>query len=350
MEWHCNVCPTSGLYRDIPIHVKLSFNEFYPHKPPSLEFLMENFPHPNVFGRYICLNMLRDPEECGSYSGWTSAYSVQSILLQLQSFLFAENIPQDYGNDKESTTNKGVVASTKERAMRATCSCGHTGKNPKPPLPEEDYTQGRQSTASLALPIVTPYAKTAILSRSKLYLDPGGLYCETTEPERWYGTTGTRDFSSNVHKGTVYFETIVCEGSGFVRCGFVLDKGSSNIGTDGKGWGYGGTGKKCHSGNFSDYAEGFSEGDVIGSALELETGRIVFFKNGVSQGDAFRVNVGSGSFYPAVCARDCCFEVNFGNEGWRCPPKEFQQSQVTVNHGGCTKNYFEDVPDRKSVV
>ena len=65
-------------------------------------------PHPNVFegydynagrsedGVWLCLNMLRSAS-LGSYSGWSGAYSVYSILVQLQSFLFAENIDQDYG-------------------------------------------------------------------------------------------------------------------------------------------------------------------------------------------------------------------------------------------------------------
>jgi ubiquitin-protein ligase len=45
-------------------------------------------------GSFICLDMLRPAAGNGAYSGWSSAYSVLSILLQLQSFLFAENIPQ----------------------------------------------------------------------------------------------------------------------------------------------------------------------------------------------------------------------------------------------------------------
>ena len=45
-------------------------------------------------GSFICLDMLRPAAGNGAYSGWSSAYSALSILLQLQSFLFAENIPQ----------------------------------------------------------------------------------------------------------------------------------------------------------------------------------------------------------------------------------------------------------------
>ena len=42
--------------------------------------------------------MLRDASEyTDAYSGWSSAYTVQSILVQLQTFLMAENVPQDHG-------------------------------------------------------------------------------------------------------------------------------------------------------------------------------------------------------------------------------------------------------------
>jgi len=58
--------------------------------------LFNTIPHPNVFGNYICLDMIQPAiartEEGG---GWSSAYSVQSVLTQLQSFLFEENLNKD---------------------------------------------------------------------------------------------------------------------------------------------------------------------------------------------------------------------------------------------------------------
>mmetsp|Transcript_5878 Transcript_5878/g.7104 ORF Transcript_5878/g.7104 Transcript_5878/m.7104 type:complete len:228 (-) Transcript_5878:3533-4216(-) len=46
-------------------------------------------PHPNVFGSSVCLDMLQPKnKDSGWYDGWSSAYTVESILIQLQSFLF----------------------------------------------------------------------------------------------------------------------------------------------------------------------------------------------------------------------------------------------------------------------
>jgi hypothetical protein len=53
--------------------------------------------HPDVFGGWICLDMLKSYYVSTPYKGWTSAYSTLSILLQLQSFLFAENVPKEEG-------------------------------------------------------------------------------------------------------------------------------------------------------------------------------------------------------------------------------------------------------------
>ena len=60
--------------------------------------------HPNIFGDpsktgsvYICLSMLKPHTASVKYDGWTCAYTCMSLLLQLQSFLFADNIEQDYG-------------------------------------------------------------------------------------------------------------------------------------------------------------------------------------------------------------------------------------------------------------
>lgn len=50
---------------------------------------MTDIPHPNVFGRTLCLDMLQPKKkDSGWYDGWSSAYTVESILIQLQSFLF----------------------------------------------------------------------------------------------------------------------------------------------------------------------------------------------------------------------------------------------------------------------
>ena len=93
-EWHANLRPTSGPYQGITFHMVMKFPENYPDAPPEVR-LCTTLCHPNVFGTWICLDLLRDQAEMvreGSQGrGWTSGYSAQSVLLQLQSFLFEEN-------------------------------------------------------------------------------------------------------------------------------------------------------------------------------------------------------------------------------------------------------------------
>ena len=110
-EWHCNICPDSGPYAGNAIHLVLRFPARYPLDPPALE-LCTLLPHPNVFNHnFVCLDMLRGQSDYGYdfdfdyhqfapkpyVGGWSSAYSVQSILLQLQVFLTSVHIVSPSG-------------------------------------------------------------------------------------------------------------------------------------------------------------------------------------------------------------------------------------------------------------
>jgi ubiquitin-protein ligase len=87
--WHANIRgPEKTLYEGGVFHLEMKFPLSYPNHPPTIR-LFNNVPHPNVFGNFICLDMLQQEvtrNEEGA--GWSSAYSVQSVLTQLQSFLF----------------------------------------------------------------------------------------------------------------------------------------------------------------------------------------------------------------------------------------------------------------------
>ena len=96
-EWHANlVGPPQSSYEDICFHFKIKVPQNYPAAPPKIE-ICSYFEHPNVFGKWICLDMLvgewiPDDRKTQSHKdvgyGWTPAYGIQSILVQLQAFLF----------------------------------------------------------------------------------------------------------------------------------------------------------------------------------------------------------------------------------------------------------------------
>ena len=105
--WRVTFTAPDGPYQGVPFHMVMNFPSEYPRHPPRVQ-LCTHIPHPNVFdgydfsagraepGVWLCLNMLRNADtHGGEYSGWSGAYSTYSILVQLQSFLFAENIDQD---------------------------------------------------------------------------------------------------------------------------------------------------------------------------------------------------------------------------------------------------------------
>ncbi|KAJ3248041.1 hypothetical protein HDU78_002134 [Chytriomyces hyalinus] len=97
--WHGNLLGLKGPFAVTPLHFTLEFPENYPTAPPKV-LLCSPLPHPNVsaapkrpgFHR-ICLDMLEtgayaDPSTHSGgtfpYSGWSSSYTVRSIMMQLQ--------------------------------------------------------------------------------------------------------------------------------------------------------------------------------------------------------------------------------------------------------------------------
>ena len=93
-EWHANLMgPTESSYEDICFHFIIEIPKDYPKRAPKVE-IQSYFEHPNIFGKWICLDML-EGQWCRDNSsqtkkdvgyGWTPAYSIQAILVQLQAF------------------------------------------------------------------------------------------------------------------------------------------------------------------------------------------------------------------------------------------------------------------------
>jgi ubiquitin-protein ligase len=116
MQWHANITgPLGTEYHDVTFHLGslffplrarlslltyylvLKFPSSYPRKPPTIR-ICTRLLHPNVYGNWVCLDMLEigafgsGPEADRINTGWSSGYSVVSIMLQLQTFLFSDNL------------------------------------------------------------------------------------------------------------------------------------------------------------------------------------------------------------------------------------------------------------------
>jgi len=145
-NWHANVTPQSGPLAGVPFHLIMSFPEEYPHKPPAVRLCSE-IHHPNVFfnargwlgsvhgvDTNICIDLLKTYMQ-DAFAGWSSSYSVQTILLQLSSFFFSEHVPQDYGGSAGFNPSASSVDTMTRKAKNFRChACGHTGTLPFPSL------------------------------------------------------------------------------------------------------------------------------------------------------------------------------------------------------------------------
>ena len=155
LEWHANL-EGGHHYAGMTLHVVLRFPESYPRDPPRVS-LCTYIPHSNIIpsardGGTLCLNMLNSVVQSRTHEGWSSAYSVASILLQLQIFLFDEWVSQeDFGCGTRKNTlwdrvleegsgrrSRGEVdrklAEARASAGAFRCRCGHAGTAPWPAI------------------------------------------------------------------------------------------------------------------------------------------------------------------------------------------------------------------------
>jgi ubiquitin-conjugating enzyme E2 G2 len=92
-KWHINVrAPEESPWKGAVFHMIMHFPKNYPIAPPKIK-MPTSIIHPNVMTRngerIICLEQLESQptDQARWYEGWQSAYTVESILVQLQSFL-----------------------------------------------------------------------------------------------------------------------------------------------------------------------------------------------------------------------------------------------------------------------
>lgn len=94
-----------------------------------------------------------------------------------------------------------------------------------------------------------------------------------------------------------------------------LPVATSYTGQTADGWGYySNDGNKYHSGGGTPYGASYTNGDVIGVALDMNAGTLILYKNNTSQGTAYTGL--SGTLYPCVSAMSTVSSVvytaNFG--------------------------------------
>lgn len=74
-----------------PLHLTMTFDSSYPKVSPRVQMDSEEVSHPNVFHHYICADILKDGD------GYTPAYTLKGIAIQMLSFFSSDRVDQDYG-------------------------------------------------------------------------------------------------------------------------------------------------------------------------------------------------------------------------------------------------------------
>ena len=140
-KWHANIKNVGeNIYKGLILHLEIVFPDKYPMAPPTITVLNSNsgLKHNSIMSDgKVCLDML-NPATSEPYSGWTSAYSVLSILIQLQNFFFDQVWSSYlYESDKE------II----RKANEFTCKCCiHKGSsNPFPEFPAVDPAKDKKN-------------------------------------------------------------------------------------------------------------------------------------------------------------------------------------------------------------
>jgi ubiquitin-protein ligase len=139
-EWHANLRPNTGVLAGVTFHIRITFPEDYPNSPPFVHFPRREIPsfqHPNLYSFGLCLDILSSfVGQSDERSGWSPAYTVRTLLMQLQSFLFEfDAAPQDHGGNYSCRYSLERIRSVQREAQALVCEeCGHCSRSPQPAL------------------------------------------------------------------------------------------------------------------------------------------------------------------------------------------------------------------------
>ena len=122
--------------------------------------------------------------------------------------------------------------------------------------------------------------------------------------------------TQGISDGKFYFEVLSSDPSSTdVHVGIATDIETGLdtwVGSTSAGYVYTGqTGQKYNNNSGSSYGASFTDGDIIGCAIDMDNGTLSFYKNNSSQGQAYSGL--SGTVFPVISGTDIV--VNFGQEG-----------------------------------
>ena len=103
-----------------PLHLTVTFGNNYPLQPPQVS-IQSRVSHPNVFKDYICASILNTTE------GYTPAYTMKGICIQLLSFFSSDRIEQEGGGrfiELDNYRGRNTLSSSESRYHCPVCGFG----------------------------------------------------------------------------------------------------------------------------------------------------------------------------------------------------------------------------------
>ncbi|MCO5569711.1 hypothetical protein L7F22_023427 [Adiantum nelumboides] len=165
-EWHVNVRAEddSNQLSGGTFHIKLMFPPQYPNDGPEL-YIGTPLPHPNISPAGSSGKWKLSLWDCiPGFKGWSTAYSAQSILLQLQTFVLREDLQYHHGN---------VISQERavDLANAFTCSeCAHKGTDAYPAFHTQEELEGalrRRTKLLVSRPVISQVLKSLKQSDQK---------------------------------------------------------------------------------------------------------------------------------------------------------------------------------------
>lgn len=146
-------------------------------------------------------------------------------------------------------------------------------------------------------------------------------------------STGSVRADTGVSSGKWYWEQTFTGNPSFtgsVGFGNSSEVITATLGASANSWAYHNTGLIIHNGSTVGYGGGYSLGDVVGAALDMDAGTITYYKNNVSQG-VFATGL-SGTIYPMMGRGSITSTVNFGASAFTySPPAGYNRGFYSLN-------------------
>ncbi|KIK57270.1 hypothetical protein GYMLUDRAFT_263319 [Collybiopsis luxurians FD-317 M1] len=93
--------PPSGSWKDLALHFDVQIPENWPASPPQIRSSVGGIDHPNLFGGYICCDLLKEHHQIyfgeGYDGGYTPALTLRGLFLQFLTFFSSSKVEQSDG-------------------------------------------------------------------------------------------------------------------------------------------------------------------------------------------------------------------------------------------------------------